>query len=93
MIFKSQVDPVLKLLESFQRDDSVSHKINYNLRSLNLQQMTFVQPCLRQIYQQHIKILTREDKQLSLNMLRKGTNLKKVFMKITSEQMVKIIEE
>ena len=38
----------------------------------------------------YIKILTREDKQLSLNILRKGT---KVFMEITSEQMVKIIEE
>ena len=41
----------------------------------------------------YIKILTREDKQLSLNILRKGTILKNVFMKITSEQMVKIIEE
>ena len=38
----------------------------------------------------YIKILTRENKQLSLNILRKGT---KVFMEITSEQMVKIIEE
>ena len=41
----------------------------------------------------YIKILTREDKQLSLNILRKGTILKNVFMKITSEQMVKITEE